>query len=96
MVITLRSLQRVPPARRFDKFRRGVASFGRQNRRRSLSSPASKSKIILSLGVLTIAINRSSESCNTLSVIVIFNFFFLNNHLEEERMIITIVMYDAY
>lgn len=31
------------------------------NRRRSLSSPASKSKIILSLGFLTAAINRSSE-----------------------------------
>lgn len=41
------------------------------NRRRSLSSPASKSKIILSLGFLTAAINRSSES----RIIFIYRYF---------------------
>jgi len=40
MVITLRSLQHVPPARRFDKSRRGCSLLWEANRRCSLLTRA--------------------------------------------------------
>lgn len=66
------------------------------NRRRSLSSPASKSKIILSLGFLTAAINRSSEPCNTLSIVISNLFLNINNYSKEMMQFLYIKRINVY